>query len=121
MSACAKLPRFPGVKDPDDRVNLTFKGGRLPVGVTVASVTVTDVDVADVAVPVSDLTLGAVALAVNDAGLWTAVCSVDGGVANPVVTTGVIPEPRPYLLRSRWFLSNGTHRDRTVLLYVGNN
>jgi len=119
MSASAKLPRFPGVKDPDDRVAITFRGGDVPEGVTVTSVTVTEVDDADVPVVPSAFTLGLVVVTFDV--FWKATCSVDGGVANPVVTPGVRPDPKRYLLRSRWFLSNGATRDKTLELYVGNN
>jgi hypothetical protein len=122
MSACELLPRFPGVKDPDDRVNIKFKG-RPPAGVTVTSVTVTEVDEADVAVPVSAFTFGTIAvLPSTDGSFWSATCSVDGGVANPVATAGVRPAPTLYLL-AKPLVSFQTVRTAIALscLYVGHN
>lgn len=120
-SACEKLPRFLGVKDPDDQVILTFKG-TVPPGVTITSVTVTEVDASDTPVVASEFTFGAVTpAAVGDGLYWTARCTCDGGSPNPVVTPGVRPEPKEYFVRSRWLRSDGSTRDRTLRLYVGHN
>lgn len=120
MSAREQLPRFPGTKDPDNRVNLTFKG-EVPAGVTVSSVTVAEVDESDAPVVPSGFTFGTVVTTFVNGVLWTAICTCDGGIANPVVAPGVRPEPKLYFVRSRWLLSDGSTRDRTVRLYVAHN
>lgn len=119
-SACEQLPRFLGVKDPDNQVILTFKG-RVPAGVTITSVTVVEVDASDTPVVASEFTFGTVTAYPVDGLFWKAQCTCDGGSANPVVTPGVRPEPKQYFVRSRWFRSDGTTRDRTLRLYVGHN
>lgn len=114
------FPRFPGTKDPNDNgLLLTFRAA-VPVADPVASVSVTEVDENDIPVVSPALTIGTVQVDVN-AGYTYATCSCSGGVANPVVTPGVPPDPKLYLLRSRWTFASGKPRDKTMRLYVAHN
>ena len=120
MTIKPSFPRFPGTKDPDESIELTFKG-YVAEGDSIASVTITEVDVADVPVDPPAFTFGLVAIAPIEGRLAGATCTCDGSLANPVVTPGETPDPRLYLLRSRWTFASGKTRDRTMRLYVGHN
>lgn len=104
----SNFPRFPGTKDPDNSVLLSFRGS-VQAGDPAVSATVTEVDSSDAAVASPGLTLSAPQIDVS-AGYTYATCSCSGGAPGQL-----------YLLRSRWTLASGRTCDRTVRLYVAHN